>query len=228
MKSKTLITTLGLAALALTACGNQGGQSEDQGQVPEEQQSSPEDVAQDDGQGQGQTGLMEHGTYHLEYEGAEISFELPADIDDPGIEEIDQYREDVKADPVTYLVADVDNRNGQEYINMYEVDVFDEDGTSYKFSLLDEYLSEIMPETDWDGDAEESTLADGTVVPEQEGTELYNRGVDLSNEHLEGVDVEGKGTIILVYDGDDLPDDFTRVAVWPAGGFESVDAHLAE
>lgn len=228
MKFKTFIATFGLAALTLTACGNQDSSPEDQDDVSEDQDSSPEDAGQDGQQGQDQSELMGHGAYALEHEGAEISFELPANEDDPEIEELEQYREDVKADPVTYIVADVDNRNGQEHINMYQVEVFDEDGASYTFGSVDEHFGDIMPETDWSGDAEESTLADGTVVPEQEGTELYNRGVDLTNEHLDGVDVAGRDTIVLVYDGDDLPDEFTRVAVWPSGGFEDVDAYPME
>lgn len=171
-----------------------------------------------------------HGTYKVHStSGAELEFDLPTDPDNDALTQITQYMEDVNADTdITFIVADVDNRNGQDLVELSGIDVFDEEGNQYEFTSISEHLNDISPSTDWDGDDDMYLLADGSSVPGDVGHELYNRGVDLHNEYLHGIDVAGRGEIILVYEDDDLPEQFTRVATWPLSFGESEDAYLAD
>lgn len=205
------------SVLALTACGGNGG---DVSEV--EANTTAESPAGGDPTPMDSMGVMEAGEFETYSSGGgHIVFDLPADSDSEELVELEEYREDVNADPVTYLIADVDNRNGSESINMYQVKAFDEDGNSYEFSDVSAYVSEIGPT--YTGDYE-YVLPDGEVLDDELGFELSERNTDLHNEYLDGASPAERKTMILVHEGDDLPDEFTRVAVWPNGAGEEVEA----
>src|SRR5690625_7536366 len=75
-------------------------------------------------------------------EGAHIVFDLPSDPSSDELTEIEQYRETVKADPATYIIADVDNREGTDSASMRSISVFDEDGKEYEFTDADTVISD--------------------------------------------------------------------------------------
>lgn len=214
MKTRSLIT-LGISALALTACTG----TDEPAPPAETGAGSPTEIVE-----QPTTEPMGHGTYELHYQGAEITFDLPADPAAEEIQEIEEYRQATGADPVTYITADVDNRDGETLINMHQIEVFDAEGNNYEFNGASQFLNEWSPTFTEDY---EYILPNGDELSEEEGSELSSRGTELHNEHLDGVDVAGRGTIVLVYDGDDLPDEFTRVAVQPSGMVDTVDAYPA-
>lgn len=225
MKTKHLITTLAIGLLTLTACSNN-----DEPQNAEEAQQQYADELEEQGiDPMDGAGNMPTGEYEVYPEhGGHIVFDLPADNDNDELTEIEQYRQDAQADPVTYLVADVDNRDGTDSINMYQVAVFDEDGNKYEFSEVSNYISDISPSTDWDVDDGTYLLPNGERLSQKEGANLSRQSSELHNEYLYGASVGERKTLILVYEGDDLPDEFTRVAVWPNGALEEVDAYPAE
>lgn len=216
---KALITTLSVAALVFTACSGGDDVSEVEAGPAVESPAGGEPNPMDG------MGLMEAGEFETYSSGgAHIVFDLPADPASDELAELEEYRQDAGADPVTYLVADVDNRDGSEPVGMYQVQAFDEDGTKYEFSDVSAYVSDISPSTDWDADDGSYLLPDGTRLPRERGSELYSRSIDLHNEYLHGASPAERKTMVLVYEGDDLPDEFTRVAVWPNGAGEEVEA----
>src|SRR5690625_8042292 len=88
-------------------------------------------------------GIMEPGEYEIySMEGAHIVFDLPSDPSSDELTEIEQYRETVEADPATYIIADVDNREGTDSASMRSVSVLDEDGKAYEFTDADTVMSD--------------------------------------------------------------------------------------
>lgn len=77
--------------------------------------------------------------------GGTIRFTLPTPSSDPAVADIEAFRKKTGAAPVTYLVADVDNRKGTEQINMYGVSAYDADGKEYAFSRAATVFDEWGP-----------------------------------------------------------------------------------
>ena len=218
----TPLTFLAVISLALVGCGSTQAQEEPQSR--EEAQQQYKDML-DSGEAQGPP-PMPAGEYTAQAEaGGTITMNIPADPADKTLTEIEEYREAVNAAPVTYLTADVDNRNGTDSVNMWKVEVFDEEGNSYEFNGVSEYVSDIGPETDWASEDESYTLIDGTEISKDEYFDLNSISTDLHNEHLHGASAAERKTMILVYEGTDLPDEYTRVAVQPGPFGETVEAY---
>lgn len=144
--------------------------------------------------------------------GAEITFELPTPVTDESLAEIEQFRTDTGGTPVSYLVIKVDNRNGTEPVTLEEVTAFDTDGTRYEFSSVSDFIGEWSPHYTENDDY---VRLDGTTISAEEGGALYNRGVDLYNAQLGEIAVAESSFIILASQDVDLPNEFTRVAVFP-------------
>lgn len=222
---RTSLTLLTILGLSLVGCG-----ATDEPQSREEaQQQYTEDL-----EAEGQTPettepeTVGYGTYKVHtVSGAELEFDLPTAPDDEALQDILQYMDDVNAEPTTFIVVDVDNRQGQELVKLPQVSVFDTEGHEYEFTSVSQYITEIEPETNWD-DGAQQTLNDGTPISNEEHFDLTARATELHNEYLHGIKVAGRGNQILVYEGDELPDEFTRVATWPLGLGEAEDAYLAE
>lgn len=79
---------------------------------------------------------MPQGTFELiTDEGTKFTFDLPTPASDPRVADIEAFRKKAETAPVSYIVADVDNRQGEESVNMYSVSVFDPDGKKYEFGI---------------------------------------------------------------------------------------------
>lgn len=245
MKTKTLITTLAIAGLALAGCSGTGNHtagkkleplfpSFDDTGMPMDDDFHPANL-DDDGLTDdqiarrdamlGDSETVGHGTFKVHsMTGAEIEFDLPTSPDHEAVQEIEEYRQTMHGEEVTYVVVDVDNREGDTEIDS-KLTVFDEDGNKYEFDSAANYINSLEAEpidAEWD----EYELQDGTIISWEEELDLYSDGVDLHNKHTDWIDVSERGETVLVYPGTDLPDEFTRVSV--DVGYETEDAYLAE
>lgn len=117
------------------------------------------------------------------------------------IQELEDYREEAGAEPVGYMTVDADNRDGTENMNMYEIRVYDEAGNEYVYTGVSDYVDE------WRN-------AIGT-----DDVDLYNVGVDLSNEYSTMAHPMQRETFVLA--GPVLPDEIVGVIVMPRGAFET-------
>lgn len=122
--------------------------------------------------------------------------------------------------PVSYLVADVDNREGTEYINMYMVSAFDKEGRQYSFTTVTNAVDKWRPSY---GSDYRWTLPNGTVLDEASGSTLNGEAADLNNGNLADIDPAERATVILASNDVDLPDEFTRVSVLPSGGLTEAE-----
>lgn len=230
MKPIKLITLIAATGIALTACGNDEPQNAEEAQQEYADQLEAEGQdpmeAEDDFNPMDGMGPMTAGEFETySTEGAHIVFNLPADTDNEHIAEVEQYRDAAGIDAVTYLTADVDNREGTDSVNMYQVKAFDEDGNEYAFEKLDMAMYEWSPYRSYDIDNEQFELPDGTPTDEETYLQLDEQMSDITENLVTNVSASGRDTIILTYEGDDLPDEFTRVAVWPNGAFEEAEAY---
>lgn len=156
--------------------------------------------------------------------GAEIKFTLPTPATDPAVKDLEAYRAKTKGEPVTYLVADVDNRKGTDMVNMYQVNAFDKDGRQYTFSTVTEAIDLWEPSYQSDGTY---LMPNGRKLSDAEGSPLSREGSLLNNAHLGDANVAERATLILASTDTDLPAEFTRVSVQPSGGGEGEDAQAA-
>ncbi|NWN87248.1 MAG: hypothetical protein HLX51_01680 [Micrococcaceae bacterium] len=215
MKPTKFITTLAITMFALTACNN--------GQQPANTETA-EDAAPETQE----VKSLEHGTYQAQpSNGATVTLELPA-TDDEVLASIEQYRDTVQAtEPVTYVTVDLDNREGTGDLSI-DLSVFDGAGNQYEFHSLDQYTDEIRPSTDYAADEPVTVLADGTEMPAREGTRLTNETSDLLEEYTGYASQGARETTVHVYQGDNLPDQFTRVAITErtdTGSGQQIEAH---
>lgn len=202
MKQNTLVLTLATATLALSACGD-----------TQAEQSAPEAEPMEQGGPMADDPMAEDPTADIDYTldreyffyGKEPStigkFPFPSEP----VPEIEELRESVDAPDVTYVTMTVDNRQASEGQNIQGLDVFDEAGQKYEFQPADHLLSE------WRNILEQDE--DGLT----EDVEHYNAFVEVSNAHLHGPDAGELTEFTVIYDGTDLPEDLTRIAVYTSG-----------
>lgn len=146
--------------------------------------------------------------------GAKITFELPTPATDPALAKLEAFREKMGGKPVSYVVADVDNRTGSEPVKMYQINAFDKEGREYTFGAVTEVLETWKPTYRNDF---EYKLPDGRVVDHATGSALSDEGSELSDANLNGDDVAERAKIVLASTDVDLPDEFSRVSVQPSG-----------
>lgn len=132
-------------------------------------------------------------------EGAVGKFTFPGEPDVAA----EELRNVVGAAPVTYVTVVVDNRQGTEPVNMYELAAFDADGRKYTFSTVDTFMDDWM-----------STIGTDT----NEEIELYNRFVDAVNANMISAEVGQVSKFLMASTDVDLPAEFTRITVQPSGG----------
>lgn len=147
--------------------------------------------------------------------GAEITFTLPTPASDPAVAELEAYRVKTGGPPVSYLVADVDNRKGIVPVNMYMVSAYDEEGRQFTFTTVTDSIDKWTPSLGTDGHWKGPN---GKALPEEVGDDLQRAGVDLYNANIDDAAIAERTTIILASTDTDLPGTFTRVAVLPSGG----------
>ncbi|MFE5837218.1 hypothetical protein [Arthrobacter sp. NPDC056493] len=166
--------------------------------------------------------LLPAGKFQLNTQsGAKITFELPTPATDPALAKLEAYREKTGGKPVTYVVADVDNRNGTEMLNMYQINAFDKEGREYIFGAVWHMIDLWKPTY---GSDYKYTLPGGKVLDDATGDALSNEGTELYNANLDNADVAQRLKIILASSDVDLPTEFTRVSVQPSGAGQGEDA----
>ena len=203
------IATIAAAALALSSCAAPAATTTP---APVTAEATPTPTAT----------TLPAGKFKLTtLSGADITFTLPTPASHPAVKAIEAYRVKAGGKPVAYLVAEVDNRNGTDSVNMYQVNAFDADGKEYTFSTITEAISSWSPSY---GEDYKYTSAAGKPLDDATGDALQREGVALHNEHLSGADVAEKATLILQSPTTELPSEFTRVCVQPSGGGEGEDA----
>lgn len=116
--------------------------------------------------------------------------------------------------PVSYVVADVDNRTGSEPVNMYQINAFDEEGREYTFGVVTEVVETWKPTYRNDF---EYKLPDGRVVDHAAASALSDEGSELSDASLSGADVAERAKVVLASADVDLPEEFLKVSVQPSG-----------
>lgn len=228
----TPLTAIAILSLALVGCG-----ATQAGPEPAPEPTSAEEAQQqyaDELRSQGidptekpEVETAGHGTYRVHaMSGAEIEFELPTDPSHEDLAAIEQYRQDAEIDPVTYIVVDVDNRHGTDTAQMNTIAVYDPEGNEYEFEKLERLLVDWSPYRSYDYDNEVFELPGGATIDETTYRALEEQH-DAIEDNLSGsVSPAARSNIILVYEGDDLPDEFTRIATWPHAMSEAEDAYL--
>lgn len=155
------------------------------------------------------------GTYRLTTaSGAEITFTLPAPATHPALKAIEAYRVKIGADPVSYVVADVDNRKGTVSIDMYAVSAVDEQGREVSFSRVTDVIHSWGPTYSYDF---KWTMGDGTPVDEAVGAGLRREAEGLYNANVDNAEAGEQARIVLASTEVGLPDNVTRVTVQPSG-----------
>lgn len=226
---RTVVVLLATAALALSGCSSDTTAEDaapSTAATPSENVSTPIMTSTEptpaapspaaDGQGP---------AYQLVTMGnATVTFDVPANPADPLLADIESFRQDAGAAPVSYIIAEVDNRDGTETVNMYKISAYDADGNEYEFTAVYEAISNWGPSY-----TEEYVyvLPDGTKLDEATGSALSDRKTTLHNAYLDNVDQSQKGTMILVSKSTDLPSEFVRVGAQPSGMGEQQNAVLA-
>jgi len=153
--------------------------------------------------------------------GADITFTLPTPATHPAVKGLEALRVKAGGAPVSYLVAEVDNRKGTERVNMYQVDAFSEDGAQFQFSDAAALTNLWSPSYGADGSY---TMPSGKVLDAATGDALQAEATEVYNAHLNDADKGEKTTIVLASSNATLPTEFTRVSVQPSGGGEGEDA----
>jgi hypothetical protein len=155
------------------------------------------------------------GHYKLTTEsGADISLTMPAPATDPAVEAIEAYRTKIGAAPVSYLIADVDNQRGTAPIDMYMVNVFDEQGRQLSFSRVTDVIHSWGPTFSYDF---KWTMGDGTPVDEAVGAGLRQQATGLYDANLDNAEAGERTRIVLASTNADLPAKVARVTVQPSG-----------
>jgi hypothetical protein len=155
--------------------------------------------------------------------GARITFTLPTPATDPAVSAIEAYRVKVGAAPVSYLVADVDNREGTLPVNMYVVSAFSEEGRQFTFSGVADAIQGWAPTYSYDY----KWSMGGKALDEAVGAELKREANDLYNAEVSDVDTGERTTVVLASSDAELPTEFAKVAVQPSGMGDGEEARPA-
>lgn len=223
-KSFKLIGLAVASAFALTACGGGDDVAEVETNTPAGAPSElpPADGTDDDHDA---ATAMEPGEYELQgSEGGHMVFDLPTDPSDEAVADVAQYFDDLGVGPVTFIVVDVDNRDGEQLIKIPELAVFDPEGNEYEFENLGWSMTEWQAERSWETEDEEFWLPDGTPIDVDTYADLYDQYEDLEESLTSSVSPSGRDDLVLAYVGDDFPDEFTRVTLLPYGAGYEEDA----
>lgn len=145
-------------------------------------------------------------------EGADITITIPDDAPD-----VDALRTELGIEPVSYATATVDNRQGTERVNMYQVALYDEDGNEYLFETASGPIGDWSPIWDWpDGGESTYSLQNGAEITEAQYDDLNSKATEAYNANLSDVEPLAQGEILLIGPAE-LPEEVTGVAVQPSG-----------
>lgn len=189
------LTSLWVGTLLLTGCAG--------GSAPAEPAQAPTTQADVAGPTETPTAtptIMKPGRYTFENAtGAKGIMQIPGKPD----AEIERLRALAQGAPkVTYLTVKVDNRQGTEGVNMYGVSIFTPAGEELQYKNVDDYINSIRP-----GDAP---------------AEIYNQFIEAGNKHMAMANPKGVKDFVL--SGPAVPAEIAGISVYPAGGFDPVEA----
>lgn len=243
MKRAPVILTTAVLGLALTACaGRPLAEQAEQTQATEPVPAATETPEKPEGMSQ------EEWEHHLEYAETAEPYEandepiiyptgqdywFVSDSETIGklslsgepVAEYEELRESVGADPVTYLTVDVDNRQGLEGANMYQVLAYDESGREYEFNGIDDQLNE------WQSTIDTDAYYSGEPGEGEAEMELYDQ---FTGAEIDAGDYANVGQVqrfVMTSDDTELPAEFTHVTVHVHGadhGTSIFPADLAE
>lgn len=203
-----LAALVAAAALSITGCS---------GISPEAPVSSPvaapaASVATDAGPNDVMPEFFEQGDfYFVSADNVVGKFTIPGEA--PA--DLEALRKTAGAPAVSYLSVKLDARQATDGANMYSLTLFDPAGKKYEFTSAEEVISgwrELLPEG----------------LDDNDSIDLYNRYVDASNAETYHIEVAEVGTIRMVSASATLPEEITRVAVQPLGGFDETEAYPVE
>lgn len=122
---------------------------------------------------------------------------------------------------MTYLVAEVDNRQGTQPQNAFMVGAYNEEGRQFTFSMVTDVINEWSPRR---GPDQKYRTGSGDILDDTTGDALHEQGVELYNTHVKNIAAGERSTIVLASTDDELPTKFARVVVRPAGAGDEGEA----
>lgn len=204
------------AALAILVAGcASSNEPAPEGEAPAEQETGDptETVEEDDAT----FSLIDEPLFASTSTGAQITMTVGAQpSDDDEIAWLEQYRADVGGDPVTYILSDVDNRDGSELVNMYNISVYDEEGLEWACGDAETFVDEAW-EPVWlygSTDKDEYESASGEPMDYDEAEELSRRANE--REFSAGVSPFERAAMVSVCPTV-LPERAVAVEVMPGG-----------
>ncbi|MEJ5945239.1 hypothetical protein WDZ17_08015 [Pseudokineococcus basanitobsidens] len=144
-------------------------------------------------------------TFEVSASGAQVELHVPADADDDPVEELEDYRGDVGASPVCWVVAEVDDSDGDQVVDLPRVEVVTSDGQAVTLQRASDVVrgwADLRPD-DEDLAArgvELITRTGGVVGPGEEGEVVLVADVDLDDARAASVQLTEGGALVDAHD----------------------------
>ncbi|MGQ4531810.1 hypothetical protein ACUIAC_00825 [Dermabacteraceae bacterium P13138] len=150
-------------------------------------------------------------------EGAWVTMDIPAPGDYP---ELNKLLKEIHAgEDFSFILADVDNRQGTDQVSMNRIEITDPEGKAYTYQALYDYLIDV----DVQASGDKYKLHDGTEISYDDYERLTAAVDDQKRSELaKFVIPKARGKMLLV--GPKLPEVFTSVQVYPSSVVDAVYA----
>lgn len=187
--NRSVLPAVGLAvALALVGCSQQSDFTDETGRA------------------------QDPGIFRYEHDGGTMTLQVPADpADYADTAALESLRKDVKAHEVTYIVGDADNTKGTSDLSPAVVYFYDRDGNEFQFDAAAGYLGENWDPTE--AGEQDYRYPDGSSMDQEKYTAVSTRVQELYNSHSKQGAPGSRSTQVWIYDGIDVPDEFTDLSV---------------
>ncbi|MFI7742292.1 hypothetical protein [Kocuria rhizosphaericola] len=180
--------------------------------------SEPEAIAQPGTVTTAPSGLSP-GPYALTTEeGAVITFDLPT-VPAPD-DEVEQLRQDLHVEPVTYVEMHIDNTEGTRTVQIDDLKVISHEGGQFPFEPAVQVLSDWDPNRSGEGGF---WRADGSPLDPEEGARLDARTHELINQYTGSVPAGTTGRELMIGDFESLPRTFDDVELSPYPNDRALD-----
>ncbi|MEJ5915213.1 hypothetical protein [Pseudokineococcus sp. 1T1Z-3] len=164
--------------------------------------------ARDDAARQAQEGLAgcadpgDAQSFEVSAAGVDVELQVPVDADEDPVEQLEEYRQDVGAGPVCWVLAEVDARDGAEVVDLPLVEVTTADGRTVALQRAADVLAGwgdlVLPdESDLAARGVELiTTTGGVVGPGERGEVVLVATVDLDDARAVRVQVTDGGPLV--------------------------------